>query len=57
MIGCPNVVKVHDWIKSEAPTGGSPESGRDKGYHFRILYDYYENGDLDELVEYYSRNE
>ncbi|KAK2757893.1 hypothetical protein FQN54_004299 [Arachnomyces sp. PD_36] len=54
-IGCPNVIKVHDWVKMGDPPSEA-ECDWDKQYRFRILYDYHEFGDLHNLREHYAEN-
>lgn len=56
MIGCPNVVKVHDWVKSQEPKKIQRKGKWETQYRFRILYDYHEHGDLADLVDYYLEN-
>ncbi|WEW60420.1 serine/threonine protein kinase [Emydomyces testavorans] len=59
--GCPNVVKVHDWLNlgmRPAMTLESDNEG-DLGqleYYFRILYDYYPGGSVDTLFDGYFEN-
>jgi hypothetical protein len=48
--GCPNVVKVHDWVKSADP---DPNDREEPGYRFKILYDYYDHGSLEDVPLFY----
>ncbi|OJD23586.1 serine/threonine protein kinase [Blastomyces percursus] len=47
--GCPNVVKVYDWIELGAQPPGLIAHNRT----FRILYEYYEGGSLSNLYAHY----
>ncbi|EEP82065.1 predicted protein [Uncinocarpus reesii 1704] len=62
--GCPNVVKVHDWLNLGTRPALSRESDSDSDseeqrleYYFRILYDYYPGGSIDALFDDYFQNE